>query len=101
MRGDSVTTTVIPVNEPALGRRELEYVTQCVETGWVSSAGSFIERFEREWAEYCGQRFGVAVSNGSVALEAAVACIGLQPGDEVIMPSFTIISCALAVVYNG
>jgi perosamine synthetase len=93
--------TVIPVNEPVLGSRELEYVRQCVETGWISSAGSFIDRFEREWAAYCGKRFGVAVSNGSVALEAAVGCAGLQPGDEVIMPSFTIVSCALAVIYNG
>ena len=92
---------VIPVNEPVLGSRELEYVRECIETGWISSAGRFIERFEQEWAAYCGKRFGVAVSNGSVALEVAVACSGLQPGDEVIMPSFTIISCALAVIYNG
>lgn len=93
--------SVIPVNEPVLGSRELEYVRECIETGWISSAGRFIERFEQEWAAYCGKRFGVAVSNGSVALEVAVACSGLQPGDEVIMPSFTIISCALAVIYNG
>lgn len=93
--------TMIPVNEPALGSRELEYVRECVETGWISSAGAFIDRFEREWAAYCGKRFGVAVSNGSVALEVAVGCVGLQPGDEVIMPSFTIVSCALAVIYNG
>jgi perosamine synthetase len=96
-----VPATIVPVNEPALGARELEYVRECVETGWISSAGSFIDRFEREWAAYCGKRFGVAVSNGSVALEVAVGCVGLQPGDEVIMPSFTIVSCALAVIYNG
>lgn len=92
---------MIPVNEPLLGGRELEYVTECVRTGWVSSAGRFISEFEEQWASYCGRRYGVAVSNGTVALQLAVACLGLKPGDEVIMPTFTIISCALAVLYNG
>jgi len=92
---------MIPVNEPKLGDRELEYVSECVRTGWVSSAGKFIGEFEERWAAYCGRRYGVAVSNGTVALQLAVACLDLEPGDEVIMPTFTIISCALAVVYNG
>ena len=92
---------MIPVNEPLLGNRELEYVSECVRTGWISSAGRFIEEFEEKWATYCGRGYGVAVSNGTVALQVAVACLGLKPGDEVIMPTFTIISCALAVVYNG
>jgi len=92
---------LIPVNEPWFGAREAEYVRECVETGWVSSAGKFIDQFEREWAAYCGKAHGVAVSNGTVALEVAVRCLGLAPGDEVILPSFTIISCALAVIYNG
>jgi len=92
---------MIPVNEPLLDGRELEYITECVRTGWVSSAGHFIEEFEKGWATYCGRRYGIAVSNGSTALQVAVASLGLKPGDEVIMPTFTIISCALAVVYNG
>ena len=92
---------MIPVNEPWLGERELEYVSECVRTGWVSSAGRFVSEFEERWAAYCGQRFGIAVSNGTVALQLAVACLGLEPGDEVIMPTFTIISCALAVIYNA
>ena len=92
---------MIPVNEPLLAQRELEYVTECVRTGWISSAGRFIEEIEEKWATYCGRRYGVAVSNGTVALQVAAACLGLKPGDEVIMPTFTIISCALAVVYNG
>ncbi len=92
---------MIPVNEPYLGARELEYVSECVRTGWISSAGRFIEEFEEKWAAYCGRRYGIAVSNGTVALQVAVACLGLKPGDEVIMPTFTIISCALAVIYNG
>ena len=92
---------MIPVNEPSLGAREQEYVLECVRTGWVSSAGKFINEFEERWAAYCGRRYGITVSNGTVALQLAVACSGLEPGDEVIMPTFTIISCALAVIYNG
>lgn len=92
---------MIPVNEPLLKERELEYVTECIKTGWISSAGHFIEEFENKWAEYCGMRYGVAVSNGTTALQVAVRCLDLQPGDEVIMPTFTIISCAMAIIDSG
>jgi perosamine synthetase len=92
---------MIPVNEPLLHELELEYVAECVRTGWVSSSGRFINDFEEGWAAYCGRRYGIAVSNGTVALQVAVACLELKPADEVIMPTFTIISCALAVIYNG
>jgi perosamine synthetase len=92
---------MIPVNEPLLGEREVEYVGECVSSGWVSSAGRFIHEFEEKWAAYCGRCYGVAVCNGTAALQAAVAALGLEPGDEVIMPAFTIISCALAVLYSG
>ena len=92
---------MIPVNEPAFGETELEYVTDCVKSGWVSSAGEYIERFEAEWAKWCGRRHGVAVANGTVALELAVWALGLEPGDEIIMPTFTIISCPLAAIRNG
>src|SRR5690349_16188253 len=92
---------MISVNEPMLGERELQYVTECLQTGWISSAGHFIEDFEKVWAAYCGMKHGVAVSNGTTALQIAVRCLQLKPGDEVIMPSFTIISCALAVVETG
>lgn len=92
---------MIPVNEPLLGKRELEYVTECVRTGWVSSAGRFINEFEEQWASYCGRRYGIAVSSGTAALQVGLACMELEPGDEVIMPTFTIISCALAAIYCG
>ena len=92
---------MIPVSEPVLGGREAEYVTECLETGWVSSNGRFIDAFETAWAEYCGRAHGVAVANGTVALQVAVAALGIGPGDEVILPSFTIMSCALAVTYAG
>jgi perosamine synthetase len=92
---------VIPVNEPLLGRQESEYLLECVRTGWISSAGRFIDEFEQKWAAYCGRKYGVAVSNGTAALQVAVDCLELEPGDEVILPTFTIISCALAVVNRG
>ena len=92
---------MIPVNEPLLGEREGQYLAECLRTGWISSAGRFIEEFEQKWAEYCGMKYGIAVSNGSTALQVAVGCLDLLPGDEVIMPSFTIISCALPVVERG
>lgn len=92
---------MISVNEPLLGPRESEYVADCLRTGWISSAGRYIDQFENGWASYCGRRYGIGVSNGTVALQAAVACLGLKAGEEIILPTFTIISCALAVVYNG
>jgi len=91
---------MIPVNEPYIGKKEIEYVLDCLKTGWISSAGKYIQEFEEKWAAYCGMKYGIAVSNGTTALETAVACIDLNPGDEIIMPTFTIISCALAVIRN-
>ncbi len=92
---------MIPVNEPALGERELELVADCVRSGWVSSAGRYLDEFERRWAEYCGMKHGIAVSSGTAALDVVVSCLRLQPGDEVILPSFTIISCAQAITKHG
>lgn len=92
---------MIPVNEPLIGPKEIEYVNKCLHSGWISSAGHYIEEFEKKWAEYCGMKYGISMSNGTTALQAAVGCIGLRPGDKVIMPTFTIISCAQAIIYNG
>ena len=92
---------MIPVNEPLIGTAETGYVEECLRTGWISSAGRFIHEFEQAWAAYCGMEHGVAVTNGSAALELAVWALDLDPGDEIIMPSFTIVSCALAATYNG
>ncbi len=91
----------IPVNEPALGGNEKRYLLECLETGWISSEGPFVQRFETEFAHRVGRRYAVAVANGSAALDVAVAALGLGPGDEVILPTFTIISCAAAIVRAG
>jgi perosamine synthetase len=91
----------IPVNEPLLGERELELVSEALRSGWISGAGPYIDAFEAGWAAYCGRAHGIAVANGTVALHLALALLDLQPGDEVIMPTFTIISCAMPVVLAG
>jgi perosamine synthetase len=88
----------IPVSEPLLGDNVMGLVRECVETNWVSSEGRFIPEFERKWAQYCGAAHGVAVSNGTTALQVAMKALKLESGSEVIMPSYTIISCAIAVL---
>jgi perosamine synthetase len=91
----------IPVNIPLLNGNEKKYVNECLDTGWISSEGPFVKRFEDGFSTRMGRKYGVAVCNGSVALDAAVVALGIGPGDEVIMPAFTIISCAAAIVRAG
>lgn len=91
----------IPVSEPLVGELEVEYVKQAVESGWISSAGEFYNRFEREWANYCGQSHGISVSNGTAALQVAIEMAGIGQGDEVILPTLTIISCILPILRVG
>jgi perosamine synthetase len=94
-------TSFIPVNEPLLDGNEKKYLLECIETGWISSEGPFIKQFEESFAARVGRKHAIAVSNGSVALDAAVVALGIGPGDEVILPTFTIISCAAAIVRAG
>lgn len=91
----------IPVNTPLLNGNELKYVTECIETGWISSEGPFITKFEENFSTYIDCKYGVAVSNGSAALDIAIRALNIGPGDEVIMPAFTIISPAQSVVTEG
>ena len=91
----------IPVNEPDLTGNEKKYLQECVDTGWISSEGPFVEKLEIGMAKLCNRKHAFAVCNGSAALELAVKAIGVGKGDEVIMPTFTIISCALAVIRSG
>ena len=91
----------VPVNEPLLDGNEEKYLVECIRTGWISSEGPFVARFEEGFAARVGRKHGVAVANGSVALDAAVVALGIGRGDEVIMPTSTIISCAAAVVRTG
>lgn len=91
----------IPVNEPLLNGNEKQYLNECIETGWISSEGPFIQKFEAAFAAQVNRKHGIAVCNGSAALEAAIAALGIGAGDEVILPTFTIISCAAAIVRAG
>lgn len=91
----------IPVNEPLLNGNEKKYLEQCIDTGWISSEGPFVKRFEEEFASRVHRKYGIAVCNGSAALDVAVSALGIGNGDQVVMPSFTIISCAAAIVRAG
>lgn len=91
----------IPVNTPLLQGNELKYLTECIETGWISSEGPFIAQFEQKLSSEVGRKHGIAVSNGSAALDIAVKALGLGKGDEVILPAFTIISPAQSIVTAG
>lgn len=90
---------MIPIAEPCLGDEELKNVVDAVKSGWISSKGKFIEEFERGFARYCGVKYGVASSNGTVALHLALKVLGIGKDDEVIVPDLTFIATANAVTY--
>ena len=91
----------IPVNLPMLNGNEKKYLNECIDSGWISSEGPFVEEFERKFAAFVGRKHAIAVCNGTAAIDAAVEALGIGPGDEVIMPAFTIISCLLQIVRSG
>ena len=93
--------SLIPVNEPLLDGNEQKYLAECITTGWISSEGPFVKRFEAQFAARVDRKYGIAVSNGSGALDIAIAALGIGRDDEVILPTFTIISCAAAIVRAG
>lgn len=96
-----MSTPFVPVNTPLLSGNERKYLLECIDTGWISSEGDFIKQFENKFSAYIGKKHGIAVSNGSAALDVAVQALGIGAGDEVIMPTFTIISPALSIVRAG
>lgn len=91
----------IPVNEPLLDGNEKKYLCECIDTGWISSEGPFVTKFENLFSEKVSRKHGIAVANGSVALDLAIVALGIGKDDEVIMPTFTIISCMAAVIRAG
>ncbi len=92
---------ILPVSETRLDGREKEYLDECIRTNWVSSAGPFVRRFEDAFAEATGCRHGIACSSGTAALHLALAALGVGPGDEVIIPAFTMIATPNAIRYTG
>ncbi len=91
----------IPIMEPSLSGNEIEYVTECIKTNWISSQGAFVRKFETIFAEYCGCSYALAVSNGTVALHLALVALHIGPGDEVIVPDLTFAASINAVLYTG
>ncbi len=93
--------TMIPVCVPLLGEKEHEYVADCLKTNWISSKGKYVEEFEKKFANYCGCKYGITTTNGTTALHLALASLDIKNDDEVIIPSFTMIATAFAVIYCG
>lgn len=91
---------MIPICEPTLEGNELQYVTEAVKSGWLSQ-GKFIQEFEEKFSEYCGVRYGISCSSGTAALHIAIESMGIGKGDEVIVPSFTMIGSCNAIIYSG
>jgi perosamine synthetase len=91
----------IAVCEPQILGRELEYVTDAIKTAWISSSGGYVDKFERKFAEYLGVRHAITTTSGTTALHLALVAAGVGPGDEVIIPAFTMIATAAAVCYTG
>lgn len=91
----------VPVNEPVITPAAKAYVMDALETGWVSSAGAYIDRFEEAFARFLGAKHAVTTNTGTAALHLALAAIGIGPGDEVIVPDFTMMATVNAVLYTG
>jgi len=92
---------LIPISRPSIGIKEIEYVTDAIKSGWVSSLGKYIDMFEKKFAKYCGVKYAVATSNGTTALHLTLVSLGITKDDEVIIPDFTFVATASAVKYIG
>ncbi len=98
---NSLKKIYIPVCSTFLDGNELKYITSAVKSGWISAAGSFVEEFEKKFAEYCGVKYAVSVTTGTAAIHLALIAAGVKENDEVIIPCFTMIATAFAVCYTG
>ncbi|HLB43544.1 MAG TPA: LegC family aminotransferase [Gammaproteobacteria bacterium] len=87
------------LHEPCFKGKEWEYVKQCIDTGWVSSAGQFVDRFEQELSDYTGSKYAIATSNGTAALHISFLLAGIQPKDEVLVPTLTFVGTCNAIHY--
>ena len=92
---------MINVCEPTFMGNELKYVMECMKSGWISSSGKFIKKFEDNFSEYCGVNYGVSCTSGTTAIHLALEAMEIGKGDEVIIPTFTMIGACNAVIYSG
>lgn len=100
-REDILMTKFYPIASPILNGNEKQYVMDCLDSNWISSNGSYIQKFEEQFAQYCGVKHAISCSNGTTALHLALLAYGIKEGDEVIIPTFTFVATANAVVYCG
>ena len=91
----------IPVCEPVIGKQEKKYIIDCLDTNWISSQGKYVDKFAVNFAKFCDVKYGVLTTSGTTALHLALVALGIGQGDEVIIPAFTMIATAFAVVYTG
>jgi len=91
----------IPISSPSITKKEIDFVKDAVDSGWVSSLGKYIKIFEDKFAEFCGTKYALATSSGTAALHLTVALLGIKEYDEVIIPDLTFIATANAVSYTG
>lgn len=91
----------IPVNTPVLSGNEAKYLKECIDTGWISSEGAFVKKFEERIAEITNRKYAIAVSNGTAAIDIAVEALNFKKGDEIILPTHTIISCINQIIRCG
>src|SRR6266566_286241 len=94
-------TRTIPVCAPLVGEREVELVSKCIRSSWISSQGTYVTEFEEKFARFCGADFGAATNSGTTALHLALAALRIGKGDEVILPTFTMIASINAIEYTG
>ena len=91
----------IPVNTPKIFSQEKKYINKALSTGWISSEGPYVKEFENRFSRFNKRKYGIAVSSGTAALEIAIKSLNLKKGDEIIVPSFSIISTVLCIIKNG
>jgi perosamine synthetase len=92
---------IIPVNRPSFSNIEKSYLLDCINTGWISSSGKYIPKFENEFKKIVNRKYSAAVSSGTAALDIAIKSLNLKKGDEIIVPNFTIISCVNEMIREG
>ena len=92
---------MIPLSVPNLCGNELKYVTKCIKSEWISTAGNYVNIFEKKIARYLGSKYAVACINGTSALQVALRILGVQWGDEVIVPTITFVAPVNAIIYNN
>lgn len=92
---------MIPVNQPLIAKNVKKYVSECIETGWISSAGKYVQKFEQEFADFLGVKNAITTTSGTTALHLALASVNVGPGDEVIIPTLTMIAVPYAILYTG